>query len=133
MIENLGYLGEFHIYQVINIIWHSSSANAAALDRTVLGVMQVFYEEEITPLKILHLYDKMDHDNIVGVNLCEIVIGINYEYIGKIFNLVLKDCTLDGETVSANIATFKLVDIVIPERYYPAMRKLVTPKVLINE
>jgi hypothetical protein len=133
MIENVGYLGGFHIYQLISVYWHSNNKTGDYIARTTLGTMEIYFEDDLVPLDILHIYDISDFDSTTGFNVCEIVIGLGDDYINHRFNLVLKNAVIDSENVSSAIANFDIIPFNPDERYYPAMRKLITPKVLIDE
>jgi hypothetical protein len=133
MIENIGYQGEFNVFNIITIMWHSSNKTGLRIARTTLGTMEIYFEDDVAPIEPIHLLDTSNYDSEIGLNHCEIVLGVEDDYINHRFSLILKNCVIDSETISSQICYFDIVPLLVTERYYPAMRKLISPKVLIDE
>lgn len=92
----------------IDFKWSTNDTDGAAITRATNGTVAV-YKSNDTTQSVAGLVDTEDFDTVTGIHHCRIDTSADAFYeVGKDYQVVLSAATIDGFTVNAVLAAFRL-------------------------
>lgn len=101
------YLGDFKEDSTVYFCWSTNDKNGASITRATNGTVSV-YKDDGTTQSTAGITDTEDFDSLTGIHNCKIVLTDAFYATGHDYSVVLAGATVDGETVSAVLATFSI-------------------------
>jgi hypothetical protein len=127
------YLGDFAEDSLVHFCWSSNDKNGASVTRTTNGTIKVSKDSNTTE-STAGITDTEDFDGITGVHNCRIDLSIDAFYAaGYDYSVVLVGAVIDGETVSAVLATFSIENRFTSRLFFKKAAKMLVNKAVQNK
>jgi hypothetical protein len=93
---------------IIDFKWSSNAAAGGSITRATNGTVSVYKENSVTQTTV-GITDTEDFDSLTGIHHCRIDSSADAFYeVGKDYQVVLSAATIDGQTVNAVLAHFRI-------------------------
>ncbi|MHC4388777.1 MAG: hypothetical protein ACYSX1_09230 [Planctomycetota bacterium] len=127
------YLGDYEAEATVYFCWATNDKNGASITRSTNGTVQV-YKDDGTTQSTAGITDTEDFDGLTGVHNCKIDLGGDAFYAkGHDYSVILSGAVIDGETVSAVLATFSIENRLAGSWLFEKAAKLLVNKAVQNK
>ena len=126
------YLGDFKEDSTVYFCWSTNDKNGASITRATNGTVSV-YKDDGTTQSTAGITDTEDFDSLTGIHNCKIVLTDAFYATGHDYSVVLAGATVDGETVSAVLATFSIENRFAGSTLFEKAAKMLINKAVQNK
>lgn len=102
------YLGEYAPGQTVRFAWNTNAVAGESITRSTNGTIYVYKDGATGTEVTTGVTDTEDFDSVTGVHYCEIATSDAFYATGSHYLVVLKSATIDGKSISAALAGFRI-------------------------